>query len=140
MARLAEAGIPVGVLAAPCIPGLADDELDDILAAAREAGAASAGYVLLRLPLEVAEIFEAWLREHAPDRADRVMSLVRGAHGGRDYRSEFGHRMVGSGAYADMLGQRFRLTKRRLGYGPPPVLASGHFVRPAADAAQLSLL
>lgn len=141
LARLAQAGVPVGVLAAPCIPGLTDDELDTILAEARDAGAASAGYVLLRLPLEVRELFRAWLRDHQPLREERVMSLIRGAHEGREYDAAFGKRMTGTGVYADMIAQRFRLAVRRLGFGPGPELDCAGFVPPARGApAQLSLL
>lgn len=140
LARLAQAGVPVGVLAAPCIPGLTDEELDAILSEARAAGASSAAYVLLRLPLEVREIFQEWLREHEPLREERVMSLIRGAHEGREYDASFGQRMTGTGVYADMIAQRFRLAVRRLGFGAGPELDCGAFRPPARFQGQMSLL
>lgn len=139
MARLASAGIPVGVLSAPVIPGLTDEEIETILTEARAAGATHAGYVLLRLPHELPEIFSAWLDEHEPGRAAHVMSLVRASRGGRDYRARFGERMRGTGAYAEMVGQRFRLAAKRLGFGKAPELDSGRFRAPGANG-QLSLL
>ncbi len=95
MQRLHEAGIPVGVMVAPVIPGLTDHELDRLLAAARDAGAQWAGWTLLRLPREVAPLFEDWLEAHYPERARKVMSLVRQSRGGADYDSRFGKRMRG---------------------------------------------
>ena len=112
--RLAEAGVPVTVMTAPIIPGLNDQEIEAILAAAQKAGAESAAYVLLRLPLELKTLFREWLVEHFPDRANRVIQLVQSMHGGRDYRSEFGLRQRGSGPFADMIAQRFRISVRRL--------------------------
>jgi DNA repair photolyase len=90
-------------------------ELERILEAARDAGARSAGYVLLRLPLEIAELFEEWLRSHFPERAEHVMSLIRQSRGGKNYDSRFGTRMRGEGAFADLLSQRFSLARKRLG-------------------------
>ncbi len=113
---LSEAGVPTGVMAAPVIPALNDDELEDILAASRRAGAGMAAYILLRLPLEITDLFEEWLSAHAPDRASRVMSLVRGARGGKSYDATFGQRMKGTGAYADMLRRRFEIACRRLDF------------------------
>ncbi|MBM3601667.1 MAG: PA0069 family radical SAM protein [Alphaproteobacteria bacterium] len=112
---LAEAGIPTGVMTAPVIPGLNDSELENILKAAAAHGARSAGYVLLRLPLEIKELFEEWLRAHVPLRADRVMSLVRQTRDGALYQSQFGRRKVGSGAYADLVRQRFERAVTRFG-------------------------
>ena len=114
--QLAHAGVPVGVLVAPVIPAITDHEMEDILAAAREAGASSAGYVLLRLPHEVKLLFREWLAEHYPDRAKHVMSLINQARGGKDYDATFGLRMRGSGPYADLLRSRFELARRRLGF------------------------
>src|SRR5580692_4753062 len=114
--QLHEAGIPVGVLVAPVIPAITDHELEDILAAAGEAGAGSAGYVLLRLPHEVKILFREWLAEHYPDRAKHVMSLINQARGGKDYDSAFGTRMRGTGPYAELLRTRFELAKRKLGF------------------------
>lgn len=114
--RLHEAGIPVGVLVAPTIPFLTDDHLERVLEAAREAGAAKASYVLLRLPHEVKDLFRAWLDHHFPLKAEHVMSRVQATRGGRDYDPTFGNRMRGEGEFAELLGSRFRLACKRLGY------------------------
>jgi DNA repair photolyase len=113
---LADAGISVGVLVAPVIPAVTDHELEDILSAARDAGAGSAGYVLLRLPHEVKTLFREWLDEHYPDRAKHVMSLINQTRGGKDYDATFGVRMKGTGVYAELLRTRFELASRRCGY------------------------
>ncbi len=115
VSALTSAGVPVGVLAAPMIPGLNDAELETILKAASEAGAARAGYVLLRLPLELREMFEAWLREHMPQRANHILSLIRQMRGGALNDSSFGQRFVGTGPYAELLSQRFDRAARQLG-------------------------
>jgi DNA repair photolyase len=112
---LRDAGVPVGVLAAPMIPGLNDAEMETILKASADAGAARAGYVLLRLPLELREMFEAWLREHMPQRASHVLSLIRQMRGGALNDSAFGQRFVGTGPYAEMLSQRFERATRQWG-------------------------
>ena len=138
MEYLSARGIPVCLMVAPLVPVLTDPELERLLTAGREAGAGSADYVLLRLPLEVAPIFREWLREVAPDSYPRVMNRIREAHGGRDYDSRFGTRMTGRGAYAELLGQRFRLACRRLGYEDRPPLRCERF-RPPAIAGQLTL-
>ncbi|MFC3126939.1 PA0069 family radical SAM protein [Pseudoroseomonas globiformis] len=114
--QLTEAGIPTAVLAAPMIPAVNDMELERILERAAAAGATRAGYVLLRLPLEIAGLFEDWLRAHMPDRAERVLALVRQTRGGRLYDGDFAQRMKGSGPYAEMLANRFRVASRRLGF------------------------
>ena len=111
--QLSSAGVPVGVLVAPVIPALTDHELERILEAAKAAGASSAGYVLLRLPLEIKDLFREWLAEHYPDRAAHVMSLINQSRGGKDYQSEFGTRMVGTGVFAQLLSKRFELAKRK---------------------------
>ena len=113
--QLAAAGVPVGVLVAPVIPALTDHELEHILEAARAAGATSAGYVLLRLPHEVKDLFREWLAEHYPGRAAHVMSLISQSRGGKDYQAQFGTRMVGTGVFAQLLRKRFDLAARRLG-------------------------
>jgi DNA repair photolyase len=113
--RLSAAGVPVGVLVAPVIPVITDGELDAILAAAADAGARMAGYVLLRLPHEVKDLFREWLDAHHPLKAAHVMSLIRQARGGKDYDSRWGLRQRGTGEYADMLAQRFRLACKRHG-------------------------
>lgn len=112
---LRAAEIPVGIITAPMIPMINDMELERLLKAGFEAGATSAGYTLLRLPLEVRPLFEQWLSEHFPERAEHVMSLIRQSRGGREYDSRFGHRLRGEGPFADLLAQRFRLAIRRLG-------------------------
>jgi DNA repair photolyase len=113
--ELSAAGVPVGVLASPMIPGLNDWELERILEAATAAGATSAGYILVRLPLEVKELFVEWLQEHYPLKAQHVLDLIRDTREGELYRSRFGERMSGSGAYAAMLARRFALARARLG-------------------------
>lgn len=115
---LAEAGIPVSTLVAPVIPVLTDPELDSILTAAKDAGAQSAGYILLRLPLEVSELFQQWLSAHYPLKAAHVMTRVRDTRGGRDYDSRFGERMRGTGAFADIIAQRFALACKKLELKP----------------------
>jgi DNA repair photolyase len=112
---LADAGIPVSVLVAPVIPVLTDPELDTILGMARDAGAQSAAYILLRLPLEVSELFQQWLHVHYPLKAEHVMTRVRDTRGGKDYDSRFGVRMSGSGEFAGIIAQRFALACKKLG-------------------------
>ena len=111
---LAEAGVPVGVMVAPVIPALTDSEMESILEAAANAGAREAGYILLRLPLEVKELFAEWLHAHYPERAAKVLSLVRDTRGGKNYDSRWGTRMKGEGPYAEMIARRFALATRRL--------------------------
>lgn len=111
---LAAAGVPTAVMVAPIIPALNDPEIETILARAAAAGVREAGYVLLRLPLEIADLFREWLEEHYPDRAKRVMSLVRSTRGGKDYQAEWGVRMRGRGPYAWQIGRRFELAAKRL--------------------------
>ncbi len=105
--QLSAAGVPVGVLVAPVIPAITDHEMERILEAAKAAGASSAGYVLLRLPHELKDLFREWLAEHYPDRAKHVMSLINQSRGGKDYQAEFGTRMVGTGVFAELLRTRF---------------------------------
>ncbi len=128
--RLTQAGVPTGVLVSPVIPGLTDHELERLLAAAREAGAVDARWMLLRLPREVAPLFEDWLAQHHPARAAKVMSLIRQCRGGHDYDSRFGHRMRGQGVFADLLDQRFRRSYRRLGFPSLPTLDTAAFRPP----------
>ena len=104
---LSGAGVPVRIMASPVIPGLTDHEIEALLAAAREAGADAASWIMLRLPLEVAPLFQGWLQEHYPDRVNRVMNLVREMHGGKDYAADWGRRMRGSGVYARLIARRF---------------------------------
>jgi DNA repair photolyase len=140
--ELAQAGISVGVLVAPVIPAVTDHEMEDILAAAKDAGAGSAGYVLLRLPHEVKVLFREWLAEHYPDRAKHVMSLINQTRGGKDYDAEFGQRMSGTGPYAELLRTRFELTRRKCGFDSARdryELTTELFRPPAADQSQLTL-
>ncbi len=115
ISKLSDAGVPVGVMTAPIIPGLNDSEIESILEAAHAAGAREAGYVLLRLPLELKEIFREWLATEFPDRAQRVLSLLQSMHGGKDYVADFSLRQRGRGPYADQIAKRFRLALKRLG-------------------------
>jgi DNA repair photolyase len=112
---LAAAGVPVTVLFAPVIPALNDCDMEKILARSADAGAAGAAYMLLRLPLEIRELFFEWLQRHYPLKADHVISLLRQSRGGADYDSRFGHRMRGTGTFADLLEQRFAISCRNLG-------------------------
>jgi DNA repair photolyase len=141
LAELAAAGIPTSVMAAPMIPALNDHELEAILEAAAAAGAHWAGYVLLRLPYEIKDLFREWLAQHYPDRAAHVMSLIRDMRGGRDYDSSFGTRMRGTGPYAQLLSNRFRLACRRLKLNARPrePLNAALFRPPAPGGAQLQL-
>lgn len=111
---LRDAGVPVGVLCSPIIPMINDCELEQLLESAQEAGAQSAAYMMLRLPLEVAPLFEQWLHDHYPQRAAHVMSLIRQSRGGALYDSRFGVRMRGEGVFAQLLAQRFDKTVRKL--------------------------
>jgi DNA repair photolyase len=139
---LAQAGVPVGVMVAPVIPAITDHEMEAILQAAAEAGATTAGYVLLRLPYEIKDLFREWLAEHYPDRAKHVMSLINQARGGRDNDPNFGTRMRGTGAYADLLRNRFQLATRKLGLNDARnrmELETALFKAPAAVVPQMSL-
>lgn len=113
--RLSEAGIPTGVMVAPVIPVLTDHDMEKILESAYTAGARRAGYVFLRLPLELTDLFQDWLQQYFPLKAQHVMSLVKQSRGGKTYESEFGTRMRGEGQFADLLANRFRLALKRLG-------------------------
>ncbi|MET0383165.1 MAG: PA0069 family radical SAM protein [Burkholderiaceae bacterium] len=146
---LARAGVPVGVSLSPMIPFLNEPELERLLGAARDAGAASAFCTVLRLPWEVNPLFQQWLETHFPDRAARVMARVRDMRGGKDYDASFGTRMTGSGLWDRMLHDRFRIAVRRLGlHQSRQPLDLTQFVRPApvrsahpagADSTQRSL-
>lgn len=139
--QLTEAGIPTSVLASPIIPALNDHELERILEAAQAAGATTASYILLRLPLEVSPLFRDWLLRHYPDRYRHVMSLIRSMRGGKDYDAEFGKRMKGAGPYAWQISRRFEIATKRLGLTRRGVtLRDDLFVPPAGGGVQLSLL
>ena len=139
--RLAASGVPIGALIAPVIPALTDHELESIVERVASAGARSTGYVLLRLPHEVAGLFVEWLKTHYPDRARHVMSLVRQSRGGKDYDSAWGQRMRGSGRFADLIETRFRLACRRQGLARrnEAALRTGLFRRPARPGDQSTL-
>jgi len=137
---LSEAGIPTTAMVAPIIPAINDSEIESILETVREAGAVSAGYVLLRLPLEIKMLFREWLASEFPDRAERVILLMQSMHGGRDYNSEFGVRQRGTGPYAEQIGVRFRLAKKRLGFREDrEPLRTDLFVAPVLAGQQMRL-
>ena len=140
--ELTRIGVPVSVMAAPMIPFVNDAELESILGAAAEAGATHAGYVVLRLPHELKGIFRAWLDARVPQRAAHVMSLVQQMQGGRDYNPEWGIRQRGTGTYADLLAQRFRIACKRhgLNQAPRPPYDVSQFRVPPEAGDQLSLL
>jgi DNA repair photolyase len=136
--RLSEAGIPVGVMFAPVIPWVNDQALEAVLDAASAHGATAAGYVLLRLPHEVAPLFRDWLQTHLPDRAAHVMSTIQQLRGGKDYDSRFGKRLSGEGVYADLLARRFALALKRAGFRERrhPTLDCSRFVPPRTPSPQ----
>lgn len=137
---LSKAGVPTVVMFAPAIPGLNDHEMEAVLQRAAEAGAVGAGYVALRLPLEIKDLFKEWLETDHPDRARRVMSLVRQMRRGAAYTSEFGKRMTGEGPVADAMRRRFQLAVRRFGLDREiPPLDVSQFARPAEPSDQLQL-
>ena len=141
--ELTDAGIPVAVMVAPVIPGLNDHEIEAILTEACAAGAIAAEYIMLRLPLEIHDLFEEWLHTHVPDRAKKVMRLIRETRGGKVYDSDFSQRMSGTGIYADMIKTRFQKALKRAGFDHNR--ASGFaqrtdlFVRPLGTLDQPSL-
>jgi DNA repair photolyase len=136
---LADAGVPVGVMLAPMIPGLNDHELPNILAAAAKAGASSAGLVPLRLPFAVKDIFSDWLEQHFPDRKENVLNRIRSLRGGKLNQADFGERMRGQGIWAEQLQQMFRIATRRHGLNQRDYkLSPEHFRRPGGT--QLALL
>jgi len=138
---LAAAGVPVGVMIGPVIPGLNDEEIPRILAAARAAGAQGAGWVLLRLASPLDAIFERWLDEHFPDRKSRVLNRIRDTRGGRINDSTWGLRQRGQGTYADQIAQLFRAAARKTGLDRPfPELRIDAFRRPPRAGEQLSLI
>ncbi|MFD1745824.1 PA0069 family radical SAM protein [Rhizobium helianthi] len=139
--QLSDAGIPTATLVSPLIPALNDHELERILEAAKAAGASVAGYILLRLPLEVSPLFRDWLLRHYPERYRHVMSLIKSMRGGKDYDAEFGKRMKGEGPYAWQISRRFEMATKRLGLGRRGVaLRDDLFIRPDGGGIQLSLL
>ncbi|MBM3490410.1 MAG: PA0069 family radical SAM protein [Alphaproteobacteria bacterium] len=140
IAGLAQAGVPTAVMLAPLIPALNDWEIERVLEAAAAAGAREAAYVLLRLPLEIKQLFREWLAERYPDRAERVISILKQCRGGKDYDAEWGKRMTGQGPYASLLARRFRLAATRLALNADrTVLATALFSVPAGERRQLAL-
>ncbi len=138
---LTEAGIPTSVMMGPVIPGLTDCEIERILESAATAGAREAGYIILRLPLEVSPIFKEWLLRHAPDRYRHVVSLIRSMRGGKDYDAQWGKRMKGAGPYAWQIGRRFEIAAKRLGLNQEKRrLRSDLFTPPTPGGEQLMLL
>jgi len=138
--QLAAAGIPTAALVAPIIPAINDADIERVLDAVAATGAAGAGYVLLRLPLEVRDLFREWLMEHFPDRCQHVFTLIRQMRGGKDYDSTFGRRMKGEGPYAWMIGRRFETACARLGLNVQRAeLTTEHFRSPRPRPEQLSL-
>jgi DNA repair photolyase len=141
LARLVDAGVPAAVMVAPVIPGLNDMEMERILERASSIGVKNAGYVLLRLPLEIGDLFTEWLRANCPERASRVLSLMRSTRGGKLYDAKWGERMRGDGPYAWMIGRRFELAAKRLGLNESSVeLRTDLFTPPSLPGQQLSLL
>lgn len=137
--KLSDAGIPVTVLAAPIIPGLNDMEIENIVAACADARACAISHIVLRLPLEIADLFEEWLEAHYPERKDKVMSLIRQMRGGERYKSEFGNRMRGTGPIAELIAHRFKLARKKYNLtGRSMDLDCSGFKRPSADG-QMSL-
>jgi DNA repair photolyase len=146
IAQLSSAGIAAGIIVAPVVPALTDQDLERVLEAAAAAGATFASYVVLRLPMEVADLFNEWLQTHYPQRAQHVMSLVRQMRGGRDNDSTFGLRMRGTGALADLIRRRFDIACKRLGLNlervrerEEAVAAPAHAPAPARVDPQMSL-
>lgn len=137
--KLSDADVPCGVLVAPVIPFLTDSTVEQVLEAAREAGATMAGYVLLRLPYEVKDLFKAWLEQYYPLKASHVMSRVRQMRGGKEYDSEFGRRMRGEGEFADLLAQRFKLACQRLGFNSNRKALDTSRFRPPQRDSQMNL-
>ncbi|MGI8853768.1 MAG: PA0069 family radical SAM protein [Methyloceanibacter sp.] len=140
--KLVKAGIPTSVMVAPVIPGLTDMEMERILERVAVIGVKQAGYILLRLPLEIGDLFTEWLKENCPDRANRVLSLMRSTRGGKLYDAKWGERMVGDGPYAWMIGRRFEMAAERLGFNQDEYvpLRKDLFTPPVLPGQQLRLL
>jgi DNA repair photolyase len=138
--QLVKAGVPAAAMVAPVIPAINDAEIERILDAVAETGVRNAGYVLLRLPLEIRDLFREWLNENFPDRAEHVFKLVHDTRGGKDYDSTWGKRMTGSGPVAWMIGRRFEVACERLGFNKTSVKTTiEHFRHPRPASAQLDL-
>lgn len=140
IAKLTEADVPVGVLFAPVIPALNDAEMETVLSMCADAGATSAAYILLRLPLELTELFTDWLEEHYPLKAQHVLNVIRDMRGGKTYDSRFGERMRGRGQFAELMAQRFKLACKKTGLNQRDLkLDSSRFCAPSAGGRQLGL-
>jgi len=138
--QLVKAGVPTSILVAPVVPAINDAEIERILEAVAMTGVCHAGYVLLRLPLEVRDLFREWLMANFPDRHRHVFKLIRDMRGGKDYDSTFGQRMTGSGPIAWMIGRRFEIACEKLGFNATSVkTTTEHFRPPLAATDQLNL-
>ena len=138
---LAKAGVPVGVLVAPIVPGLNDREIPSVLEAAKSAGAVDAGYTLVRLPYGVKDVFQDWLKVHFPEKLERILSSVRDVRGGKLNDAQFGSRMRGEGAYAEQIHQMFHVFRERLGFGGRAhALSTENFRRPGGQQLSLALV
>jgi DNA repair photolyase len=138
--RLSQAGVPTTVMVAPIIPAINDMDIERILEAAKMAGVQSAGYVLLRLPLEVRDLFQEWVRANYPDRADKVIKIIRETQGGKDYDSKWFTRQRGTGPYAWLIGRRFQMAAERLGLNERRwSLDTSRFTPPRSGQDQLQL-
>jgi DNA repair photolyase len=139
--KLAKAGIPVGIMVAPIIPGLTDEEMPSILQAARDAGARWAGFVILRLPHAVAPLVDDWLERHFPDRREKVLNRVREMRHGKMYDSRWGVRATGEGEFAEQIASLFRLARKKAGYEDRSwdALSTANFKRPPVPGSQISL-
>ncbi|NUJ80009.1 PA0069 family radical SAM protein [Methylocystis sp. FS] len=137
--KLSAAGVPTALMTAPIIPAINDDEIERILTRAHAAGAREAGYVMLRLPLELRDLFTEWLATHFPDRARRALALMRSTRDGKLYDASFGTRMKGEGPYAWMIGRRFELAVARLGFAQKTRLRTDLFEPPRRAPQQLTL-
>ena len=137
---LSEAGIPTGVMVAPVIPFLNDTEMESILDAAAQAGAESAGYIMVRLPHEIKTLFREWLQEHVPLKADHVMHMIQDIRGGKDNDAQFFRRQRGRGVYAEMIRKRFEHHCKRLGLNRiERTLDTGKFIAPVMLGDQMNL-
>ena len=137
IARLNDAGVPAGVLVAPVIPAVNDAEIETILTRASAAGAREGGTIVLRLPLELRDMYREWLQVHFPDRLKHSVSLMQSMRNGKDYEAQWGRRMAGSGPYAWMIGRRFEMAAQRLGLSPTPLrLRTDLFRKPAPPVAE----
>jgi DNA repair photolyase len=137
---LSDSGVPVAVMVAPVVPAINDSEIERILSAAKDAGAAEAGYVLLRLPFELKELFREWLQTEFPDRAARVINVLRTMHGGKDYDPQWRLRQRGKGPYAEQIRMRFRMAVKRLHLNERDAdLRIDLFQRPVSTGGQFTL-